>query len=302
MNKTVDLHHELREAYSLKNLNNIALTLINLYKNKQFATLRKIADIISESTMVDIKEDGKGFSKFMLLYHPDRRMFHLSEIDSLAADGNLKALQAYAHILLLSDIEELALKLDSFEDIDYTPVYEWDFDTEGYNIVCDFSEPQKTHTKVRCCNFYDAIKKRAFESTDFEYPSYYLEDFDEFELSDSCIDNLDGAEYCIHAKEMDLSDNMIYDLEPLFGLSMMEKLNLSGNKIACIDVLSNLTRLKHLELANNLITDISALLELPKLDYVDLRGNAIDESQLEELIALGIEVEHDMQQTLHASH
>ena len=35
-----DLQKKLEEAYSIGNLNNISLTLINLYKNEQFSILQ----------------------------------------------------------------------------------------------------------------------------------------------------------------------------------------------------------------------------------------------------------------------
>ena len=43
-----DLQQKLKEAYTLINMNKISLTLINLYKEEQFATLQKIADIIDD--------------------------------------------------------------------------------------------------------------------------------------------------------------------------------------------------------------------------------------------------------------
>lgn len=68
----ITLHQELQKAYSSRNLNSISLTLINLYKNEQFGILQKIADIIGDYFTIEIGEDGKGFSKLMMLYHPDR--------------------------------------------------------------------------------------------------------------------------------------------------------------------------------------------------------------------------------------
>jgi len=42
------LHQKLQEAYNLENLNRISLTLLNLYKEKQFARLREITLITNE--------------------------------------------------------------------------------------------------------------------------------------------------------------------------------------------------------------------------------------------------------------
>ncbi len=286
-----ELHNKLKQAYTIDNLNIISLTLIELYKTRQFSILRKIADIIGDIVSIEIQEDGKGFAKFMMLYHPDRCNFHINVIDNLAFENNYDGLLDYSHILLLNRIEEIATLLNSFEDVDYSPVYEWDFDANGFTVFNDDEPEIKKRTVLKKYNFYDAVKIRFFDNTEMEYPSWYLEDMDEIELSSSCINDLEGAEFCIHTINMDLSDNMISDLTPLFGLSLLEELNLSDNRIECIDILSNLVNLKILNLANNKIHDITPLYNLEKLEFVDLTGNKIKDDQIEELTGLGINVD-----------
>ncbi|HPT43863.1 MAG TPA: hypothetical protein PLH52_08430, partial [Paludibacteraceae bacterium] len=56
-----DLQKKLEEAYSIGNLNNISLTLINVYKNEQFSILQKIVEIISDFVDIEISSEGKGF-------------------------------------------------------------------------------------------------------------------------------------------------------------------------------------------------------------------------------------------------
>ena len=82
--KTTTLHQDLLNAYTVENLNNISLTLIRLYKDRQIGVLRKIAAIINDFVEIEIQDDGKGFSKFMMLYHPDRIKFRLDVINRLA--------------------------------------------------------------------------------------------------------------------------------------------------------------------------------------------------------------------------
>jgi hypothetical protein len=291
-----ELHQKLLGAYTPGNLNNISLTLINLYREQQYSILQRIGDIISDTVNIEITETGKGFSKFMMLYHPDRACFHLKEIERLASQNDLNGLMNYSHILLLSDIEEIARSLDDYEDIDYSPVYEWDFNVRkcsayGFSIIDDDWPEVNFMRDSRSMNFYDALKIRIFENTDYEFPAYYLEGTDEFELSSDDISDLTGAEYCIYARHMDLSDNRISDLSPLFRLLRLENLNLSDNLIEYIDVLSNLINLRNLNLANNRIGDISPLFDLPKLQYVDLSGNGVCHSQVEILRDLGVEVD-----------
>lgn len=290
---TKELQKKIIEAYSTENLNKISLTLINLYKEQKFSSLQLIAEMIDDAVDIEITSTGKGFSKFMMLYHPDRATFHLNEIERLAEKDDYDGLLGYSHILLLSRIDEIAGSLNNYEDIDYSPVYEWDLDTEGFSIIDDTKAKKHFNTKpaTNGLTFYDAIKVRVFEDTNIEYPSYYLEDTDEFELSASDIDDLDGVQFCIHARSIDLSDNKISDLSLLFGLSLLEELNLSDNLIENIDVLSNLLNIKVLYLSNNNIDDISPLLELPKLEYVDLTGTSVSKLQIDKLAEGGILVD-----------
>ena len=289
-----DLQKKLEEAYSIGNLNNISLTLINLYKNEQFPILQKIVEIISDFVDIEISTEGKGFSKLIKLYHPDRSNYYLNEIRKLADDNNFDGLLDYSHILKLERIEEISNSLNSFVDIDYSPVYDWDMETDGFTIIRDNENNQsKTHSKkIREYDFYDAIKIRHYGQTDIEFPSYYLEDIDEFELSSSNINDLDGVQFCIHAKTMDLSNNRIVDLSPLNGLVGLEELNLADNLIGDIDALGYLTNLKSVNLSNNRIEDISPLIELEKLEYVDLTGNQILSAQIRSLTDLDITVDY----------
>jgi Leucine-rich repeat (LRR) protein len=289
-----ELQNKLLEAYTVANLNRISLTLINLFKNQQFSVLQKISEMLSDLVTINIDCNGKGFSRFMMLYHPDRAGFHINEINRLSDQNRFDELLGYSHILKLERIEEIAATLDSYEDIDYSPVNGWDFSTEGFTIIRD-SDPVeivKTRTKTNLVgyDFYNAVKMREYGNTDSEYPSYYLEDIEEFELSSSDINDLDGIQFCIHARSIDVSNNRISDLTPLSSLVNLEELNLSDNNIGYIDALSNLINLKSVQLSNNLIEDISPLFELDKLEYVELSGNTIDIQQINKLTESGISV------------
>jgi Leucine-rich repeat (LRR) protein len=290
--KVKKLQQELLEAYSQKNLNNISLTLINLYKNKQYSKLQKIAEIISDIIVIEINSEGKGFSKLMMLYHPDRARYFINEINLLAELHNFDGLLKHTHILKLESIEEIAKNLDNFDDVDYSPVYEWDISMEGFSIVKDNEKVKETKTKTLAYDFYDAMKIRQFGDTDIEFPSYYLEDIDEFELSSSNIVDLDGVQFCLHAKNIDLSNNRINDLSLLAGLSCLEELNISDNEITIIDALSNLTNLNSVYLSENMIEDISPLFELNKLEYVNLSGNKVSQEQINILIEAGVTVDY----------
>jgi Leucine-rich repeat (LRR) protein len=291
-----ELQKMLLEAYTVKNLNIISLTLIRLHRSGNFGSLQKISEIISDFVAVKIGDDGKGFSKLIMLYHPDRADLHINEINRLTEENNLDRLLEYSHILKLERIEEIAEALKSYEDIDYTPVYEWDVETEGFSVITD-NRPDdfikdKTSSKSKGYAFYDAIKIREYGHTDIEYPSFYLEDIEEIELSSSDIDDLDGVQFCLNAKTIDVSDNRISDLTPLFGLTNLQELNLCDNQIGYIDGISNLLNLKSLMLSNNFIEDISPLFDMQNLEYVNLTENKLDIDQIKRLLESGVVVDY----------
>ncbi|MBE0677435.1 MAG: leucine-rich repeat domain-containing protein [Bacteroidales bacterium] len=292
---TQELQHKLQEAYSVKNLNNISLTLINLYRAGDYASLQRISELISDYVSVPITNDGKGFSKLIMLYHPDRASWHLKEINRLAGENNFDRLLEYSHILKLERIEEIAVALKSYEDIDYSPVYEWDLEADGFTIIND-SEPAdilitKTNTKRVGYSFYDAVKIREYGHTDIEYPSIYLEETEEIELSSSDINDLYGVQFCINARIIDVSDNRISDITPLFGLTKLEEMNLSDNQIGYLDGIGNLVNLKSILISGNYIEDLSPLFELPMLEYADLRENRVYVEQINTLIESGVVVD-----------
>jgi Leucine-rich repeat (LRR) protein len=288
------LKNNLLEAYTTANLNIISVVLLNLYKNQQFSTLQKISDLLSDFIQVEIDENGKGFSKLMMLYHPDRGEFHRTEISKLTDTDNFEALLNYSHILKLERIEEMASALESLEDIDYSPVYAWDFDNDGFTVKSDSEQKQKSgnlnNRKNKPVSFYEAVKIRQYGNTKISFPAYYLEDIDEFEFAESDINDLDGIQYCIHAVNVDLSDNRIADLRLLENLGMIEMLNLSDNRITDIDALEYLTNLRELNLANNRIQDVSPLFSLENLEFVDLTGNKIPTASVRKLREKGINV------------
>ncbi|MBN1414034.1 MAG: leucine-rich repeat domain-containing protein [Bacteroidales bacterium] len=293
--ETRDLYIKLKEAYSNQNLTRITITLINLYKEKQFGILAKIAEIINETHAIEIDPEARYFSKLMMLYHPDRGNFHRQEIDRLVTINDYNGLSSYVHILSMESIEEIAVTLGNFEDIDYSPVYEWDINTDDFIIITEDEKPQQEKKyrgakKSRGISFYDAYKIRMYGNTHVEFLPHYLEDIEEFELAHSGIDDLDGVQYCIHAVSLNLSGNSIEDISRLWGLKQLLEIDLSDNKISDVDTLSNLKNLRTLNLSNNTISDISSLMNLENLEYLDISGIKAPHDQIRVLEELGITV------------
>lgn len=295
MERTNDLKERLLEAWSEVNLNKISRNLIRLYKEKEYEKLNIISGMLSEWVEIVIEPDGKGFAKIISLYHPDRGDYYRSLISLAARQEDILTLARFEHIFVIENIEEIAATIESFEDIDYHPEYEWDVKDTGFSYFQDKKKkPRKGKQKVKSegYSFYEAMQIRQYGDMNTTFPTYYLEDLDEIELSESEIDDLDGVEYCIHTVSMDLSSNLIYDLSPLASLVCLEELNLSNNQIEYIDDISNLQQLKSIDLSNNSINDISPLMEIEVLEYADLSGNKIPPEQVKELRDTGVTVDY----------
>jgi len=291
------LHEQLTQAYTEANLNKISRNLIRLYSEKQFEQLKKIASMIAPWVTIDIDEDKKGFSRLIMLYHPDRIQYYQNELRDFLTSKNLSRLERLEHILVLLDFEEIVCLLDNYQDIDYCVEYQWDADTTGFSYFSDSEPPKYSKQKIKaskyCYSFYDAVKIRNYGNITTEIPIWYFKDWDEIELMDSEIDDLDGIQYCINAVTVDLSMNSITDISPIFDLREIQELNLSDNKIGYIDALSNLLKLKSVDLSNNEIDDISPLFNLPELEYCDVSGNRLSHAQVIELEELGVSVCYD---------
>lgn len=122
------------------------------------------------------------------------------------------------------------------------------------------------------------------------FPTYYLEDFDEFELASSSVESLEGIEYCKHALVFDLSDNLISDLSEICDLQQIRELYLSHNELSYIDDLSNLIHLQVLDISFNQIDDLSPIMNLEELSVLYTSGNPIPHRQLKILKEKGVQI------------
>jgi hypothetical protein len=286
----LDLYALLLQSYSDENLNRITRKLIDLYRNKNFSKIREIVRRVSNFIEIEGENDSRNFSRLVFLYHPDRGEAARSQIEKHFADHDLEGLTRFSHIMVLNDVDKLVVEQAS-EDIDFNEEYDWDENTEGYRTFYD-SETDLDEEDLVSDNqevtFYNAIKLRMYGDMTREFPTYYLEDMDEIELSDSGIESLEGAEYCKHAVSMDLSNNAISDLSELWELELLEELYLANNEIGYIDTLSNLLKLRVVDLSGNQVDDISPLFDLENLEYVNLIANPVPQKQLDELRKKGV--------------
>lgn len=285
-----ELYIKLVEAYSDRNLNLITGKLIELYKAGSYRQIREIADKISDYIKIDEEKDARCFSKLIRLYHPDRGEAYRQTILNLYKNENLEKLREFSHILLLNQIDKMQVPVLD-EDIGYCPEYMWDTPESGYNYftvdeegVEDFTDYMGEYES----SFYNAVKMRMYGDINAEFPTYYLEDYEDIEMADSNIEFLDGIEYCRHALYVDLSNNYISDISELVYLKSIEELYLANNQISLIDSLSYLKKLRTIDLSGNQIDDMSPLYSLDNLEYVNLLGNPITDDQIQKLTSKGI--------------
>jgi Leucine-rich repeat (LRR) protein len=283
---------QIKQAYQTEHLNEISKRIIQTYKNNNYPLLYEIANncgISEESSPFRI------FGKIMQIFHPDKSQLILDEINTLIDSMDLKSLESFTHIFKVEKILKDPIKIRKPEvEFEYEEAWE-DSHNEQFQFFDDTNANSKDdfltqETPLSSYNFYEAIQLREYGDLSKTFPSYYLEDIDEFELASSQINSLEGAEFCKHAKIMDLSDNSISDLSELFELQSLEELYLAHNELSYIDTLSNLTQLKSLDLSFNLIDDISPLFSLENLEYVNLIGNPVSQTEIELLKLKSINV------------
>jgi len=238
------LYTELTAAYSQENLNRITGKLILLYKNKNYLTIRSIANKVSNYVSIDEEKDAKCSSKLVVLYHPDKGHAIREEIKQLYEQNNFDSLQKFAHIRFVQDIDNVVV---DFSDgcIDYHPEYVWDTDTDdGFYTDTDDDEDSYSDNEDEIeveRSFFNLIKIREYGRTNVELPTYYLEDFEEFELADSGLESLDGVEYCRHIKILDVSNNKLDDISNLWDLRDLEELltqSITGEATGIFDEIS----------------------------------------------------------------
>jgi len=289
-----ELYEKLITAYSDENLNNITGKLIDLYKKKDYLKIRTIANKISEFIVIDEEKESKLFSRLIVLYHPDKGASARKIIKESHRKNDLDTLSGFSHILLLENIEFETTTPVIDKDVEYNVEYNWDENqNDGYQFFDDSDrgnndEFEDVDTDEFTFNddeksFYNAVKLRMYGNPEIEFPTYYLEDFEDFELASQGIVDLDGIQYCKHATSIDVSNNEISDIRLLWELPKIQELFLANNNIGYIDALSNLLNLCILDLSGNQIDDISPLFELHNLEYVNLIGNRISDDQIKAL-------------------
>lgn len=283
------LYRKLKNAYSDDNLNQISAWIIGLYKNKQFLKIKKLSGMLSEHIAINPEDSmNRCFSRLIATYHPDKGNAYRNEIERIYLNGGTEELNQYAHIFIVQNKEVVNNIQNEAPDIGFEYEYEyvWDYDAEGYQYFDDEENDDLGNasayynTPVSDGSFYTAVKRKMYGSMNMEFPSYYLEDYDEIDMAEYDIENLDGIEHCVHVIKLDLSGNNLMEINELSQLKALEELYISGNNIYDIEALRFLKKLRFVDLSYNQISDVTPLLNLENLQYLNLTGNNITVEQL----------------------
>ncbi len=291
---------QLIDAYSVSNLTNISAQIIKAWKEKHHSLIFAVANACYFS---EDESASRLFGKIIQLYHPDKSESVLKALRKFNESTSPHELIQYSHIfkteqILKSGVARLDKDISLDEDVVWEATDKDDYhyydESEAYDMDDEYFSPDRSANnsdfESDAYSFYEAIQLRELGDLKKTFPTYYLEDLDEFELTSSHIDSLDGAQYCKHAIVMDLSDNMISDLSELWDLQQLEELYLANNQLSYIDGLANLINLKVLDVSFNEIDDFSPLFVLENLEFINLIGNPIKKRDLEILKKKGVQV------------
>lgn len=282
-NEMKQKYQKLLEAYSEQNLTELTSKIIHLYKTGNKSVLTQITRIVSDFVKIEDGNISKIFAQLIMLVHPDKSSMILSKINEIILEEHFSSLRPYLFILELDNFEEIINKF-SIEDeiiLEEDEVLEDEEDEFQYfddedDLSFDYDEPE-------VFDFYHAVKKKIYGNKDVNFPPYYLEDYEEMEMSDSGITDLSGVEYCKYVKKLYLNNNEITDVSDILNLENIEELYLSKNQIGFIDSLESLENLKILDLSFNDLDDISPILELHELEFVNLLGTHVPQKQIDQL-------------------
>ncbi|GAA4836531.1 leucine-rich repeat domain-containing protein [Algivirga pacifica] len=281
------LYDRLVKAYSDENLNRITGKLIELYKNKNYASLWEVANKLSSYFPVSEQKEAKLYTRLVGTYHPDRGENIRKSIRSLYHQNDEKALRGYVHVFLLDNIQEMEVSYEE-DDIDYDPGYmydnpEWD---DFYSYTHGEEQREVNYPRT----FFNELKYRAFGDISVEFPLYELELINSFEFPECGLESLDGVSYCTEATLFDFSDNKITDVYEFRDLVSIEELYLANNEIMDIDDLRNLIHMRALDISGNMVTDLSPLFGLYRLEYANVMDNPVPREQVEYLRDHGVRV------------
>ncbi len=289
-----ELYTSLKAAYTPDNLGVISRRIIGMFRENRYDALRYIQKVVHEYTPCSEEKINKVFSRLIMIYHPDRLLQAVDQLDEAFQKGDFEALYAMSHILMVQNLEPENVTVSSIiTEEDLAEEFGWDSAPDGYSYFFpdeDIEDDPGMEPDYTAPGFLTALKRRIYGNLNVDIPIYLLEELDEIEMAGYEIAYLDGIEACRLVRVVDLSNNNLMDISDLHHLRQIERLYLSNNHISLIDSLSNLTVLQVLDISYNEVDDLSPLFELMHLSYLNVMGNRIPVWQLEKLHLQGVTI------------
>ena len=292
--KLDELYQELKEAYSVENLNELSSGIISLYRSQDIGKLRKVHAYIYNGDQGEDEQLSRIFSRIIMLYHPDRQEQIGTSLDKSFSEGDMNGLQKLDHILDVRRMDLTPVRSEMALDADFDSEDIWDYGAEGYSYIDDEDRYEDEYDRMDYStysqDFIAAVKRKVYGQLNVDFPVHLLADMEIIEMSEYEIENLDGIEYCTYARIVDLSANNLTDIGLLTQLLRLEEVYLQNNQITYVDSLADLPYLRVVDLSFNDINDISPLFELHTLEFINLIGNRIPAWQLDQLGKAGVVV------------
>ena len=305
-NSVHELSEKLLASYTVHNLTRITSTLIEIYKARNYETLKKIVNSITEyiglKTNDHSANQNRYFSRLIILYHPDKINSYHKTISQAVQNNDGSALTPLSHIFVTTDLivnyatSGSGKHNQSYTDDNYVPDPEIFADLN--NFVFDLSELEEIDTNEPAYADYDELDDWEQPEIDHELDDFFTRDGNSFQdiankmnigrtnqlvLQNARLTTLDGIENFSSLTHLNLSKNLIHDIYLLCVLDKLEELDLADNQIFSVFPLCTLKNLRVLDLACNKIDDISDLDRLTRLEYVNLIGNPVPEYQINRL-------------------
>jgi len=285
-----ELHKQLKEIYSEKNLTFLTTSLIDSFRKKQHEIIKSMAWCIPEESGIHKDNVNKLFSHLIMMLHPDRVNYYRKEIDSGYQKRDRKHLVRFTFLFrLLEDLQQGHLNVNIDSEIRESMEDEYWYVDEDFDQIIDLDDTMTSDENNYipenvievACDFMSVLASKE-GITDMILEPFHLENLTgALDVSGYGINDLSGIEYCRHITSLDLSANHLYDINEIGTLVSLRELYLSGNTIGSIESLASLTHLIYLDLSYNEIQDISVLKDLSAITFLNLTGNPLSTEQLD---------------------
>lgn len=305
-----ELYSELLRSLTASRLKEISIAVIDGYRNKDHAYLKRLARSIGLDTSHE--DAGRLFGRIIQVFHPDKINKIIRDIEEHYRNADAGALRRMKELYLSNSFRELRSAAETpardydhvFEEDEYgygEDDFGYDEETAGdddYDSGGEYPEEEDVGAdEVEAgidgeYSFIDAVTHHFVGNLDYRLTAEDLRNLDgELDLSGCDIDDLAGVEYCIHVSALNLSGNNIMKIGALGRLANLDSLFISENRIEDISGLRGLSGLRELDISFNRVEDISPLLGLGSLEYLNIVNNPVrDKKIIDELIARGVMV------------